>query len=74
VGSIPGSGSSLEKEMASTLVFFPGKSYRQKRLVGYSLRDCKRVRHDLVTKQKQQYIRKLKSVHHAARSFLGSTV
>ena len=32
-------------------VFLPGKSHRQRSLVGCSPWDCKRVRHDLATKQ-----------------------
>ena len=35
-----------------TPVFLPGKSHTQRSLVGYSLWDCKRARHDLVTKPK----------------------
>ena len=35
-GSIPGSGRSLEKEMATIPVFLPGESPGQKSLVGYS--------------------------------------
>ena len=31
----------LEKEMATTPVFLPGKSHGQKSLVGYSLWGCK---------------------------------
>ena len=31
----------LEKEMASTPVFLPGKFHRQRSLAGYSSRDCK---------------------------------
>ena len=49
--SIPGREEPLEKEMATNPVFLPGKSHGQRRLVGYSPWDCKRVRHDLVTKQ-----------------------
>ena len=37
-----------------TPVFLPGKSRGQKRLVGYSPQSCKRVGHDLATKQRQQ--------------------
>ena len=37
-----------------TPVFSPGKPYGQGNLVGYSPKCCKRVRHDLVTKQQQQ--------------------
>ena len=33
----------LEKDMATTPVFLPGKSHGQRRLEGYSLLDCKRV-------------------------------
>ena len=35
-GSIPGQEDPLEKEMATTPVFLPGKSQEQKNLVGYS--------------------------------------
>ena len=35
-----------------TLAFLPVKSHGQWSLVGYSPWDCKRVRHNLVTKQK----------------------
>ena len=34
-----------------TPVFLPGKSHGQRSLVGYSSWGCKRVKHDLVTKQ-----------------------
>ena len=34
-----------------TPVFLPGKSHGQRSLTGYSPWSCKRVRHDLVTKQ-----------------------
>ena len=34
-----------------TPVFLPGKSHGQRSLAGYSPWGCKRVRHDLVTKQ-----------------------
>ena len=40
----------LEKEMATTPVFFPGKSLGQRSLVGYSPWGRIRVRHDLATK------------------------
>ena len=36
-----------------TPVFLPGKSHRQRSLVGYSPQGHKRVQHDLVTKQQQ---------------------
>ena len=37
-----------------TPVFLPGKSHGRRSLVGYSLWSCKRVGHNLATKQKQQ--------------------
>ena len=40
-GSIPGQEDPLEKEMATTPVFLPGKSQEQKNLVGYSPWGCK---------------------------------
>ena len=40
-----------EKKMAPTPVFLPGKSHRQRRLVGYSPWSHERVRLDLVSKQ-----------------------
>ena len=43
----------LEKEMETTAVFFPAKSHGQRSLVGYSPWDCKRIGHNLVTKQQQ---------------------
>ena len=43
----------LEREMATTLVFLPGKSHGQRNLVGYSPWCCERVRHNSVTKQQQ---------------------
>ena len=42
-----------KKKWQPTLVFLPGKSYGQGSLVGYSTWICKRVRHDLETKQQQ---------------------
>ena len=53
LGSTPGSGRSLEKEMVSTPVFLPGKSHGQRSLEGYSPQDCKRVVHNLATEQQQ---------------------
>ena len=41
----------LEKEMATTPVFFPEKSPGQKSLAGYDPCSHKRVRHDLASKQ-----------------------
>ena len=39
-----------------TLVFLPGKSHRQRNLVGYTVHGVQKVRCDLVTKQQQQEI------------------
>ena len=50
LASIPGLGRCLG-EGNSNPVFLPGKFYGQRSLVGYSPWSCKRVRHDLVTKQ-----------------------
>ena len=44
----------LEKEMQTTPVFLPGKSYEQRSLAGYSPRGHKRVRHNLVTKRHKE--------------------
>ena len=41
---------SLEKEMATTSLIFPGKSHGQRSLAGHSPRDRKRVGHDVATK------------------------
>ena len=41
-----------------TPVFLPGKFHGQRRLVGYSSWSCKRVGHDLATKQQKT------TVHH----------
>ena len=43
---------SWRRKWKPTLIFFPGKSHWQRSLVGYSPWGCKRVRHDLETKQK----------------------
>ena len=53
IGSIPGLGRSLEKEMATHSVFLPGGFYGQRSLVGYSPQG-RRVGHDLVIEQQQQ--------------------
>ena len=45
----------LEKEMQPTPVFLPGKSQEQRSLSGYSLWCCKRVRHNLLTKQQNKF-------------------
>ena len=61
VGSIPGSGRSLEKEMALTPVFLPGKfmdrGVWQAKVHGVT----KRVGQDLSTKQQQYQQQKIKS-------------
>ena len=43
-----------DKGMEPNPVFLPGTPHRQMSLAGYSPWDCKRVRHDLVTKQQQK--------------------
>ena len=45
---------SLEKEIATTPVFLPGKSHEQRSLAGYNPWGGKRIRHDLATKKQQQ--------------------
>ena len=55
VGLIPEWGRSLgEGNGQPTSVFLPGKPHGQKSLVGYSPWGCKRVGHNLVTKQQIQ--------------------
>ena len=52
VGSIPGSGRSPGgRKWQPTPVFLPEKSHEQRTLVGYSPWGCKRIRHNLATKQ-----------------------
>ena len=46
IGKIP-----WRREWLPTPVFLPGKSHRQRILVGYSPRGCKRVRHNWATEQ-----------------------
>ena len=46
-----GQEDSLEKEIAITPVFLPGTSHGQRSLLGYSQWGCKRVGHNLATKQ-----------------------
>ena len=53
-GLIPSLGSPLKKERATHSVFLPAKSHGKRSLVGHSPWGCKRVRHDLLTKQQQQ--------------------
>ena len=50
-GSVPGSGKSPEKEMATHYSILAGKSRGQSCLAGYSSGGRRRVRHDLGTKQ-----------------------
>ena len=52
----PGLGRSPGEGNGNPVQFFlPGKSHGQRSLVGYSPGGCKRVRHNLVIKQVQQY-------------------
>ena len=54
-GSIPESGRSLgEKKWQSTPKLLPGKSHRQRSLVGYSPWGHRRVGHNLVVTKQQQ--------------------
>ena len=46
----------MEKEMATTPIFLPGKSHEQRNLVGYSSGGCKRVRHDSGVNNNYMYI------------------
>ena len=56
-GSIPRSGRFPVKGNSNPLmVFLLGKSHGQRGLVGYSPWGCKRIRHDLATKQQQLLI------------------
>ena len=65
LGSIPGLGRSLEKDMATRSIFLPGESHELKSLAGYSPWGHKRVRHNVMTKQQEgqqiQYFIKKKS-------------
>ena len=49
--SVPGGEEPWRRKWQPTPVFLTGKSHEQRSLLGYSPWDCKRVRHDLVTKQ-----------------------
>ena len=42
------------KRWQPTPIFLPGKSYGQRSLIGYNPRGCKRIRHDLATKQQHR--------------------
>ena len=44
-------------------VFFPGKTHRQRSLAGYSPWGCKRVGHDLVTKQQNSNQLEFSAIH-----------
>ena len=44
------------RKWQSTAAFLPGKSHGQRSLVGYRPWGCKRVEHNLVTKEQQQYL------------------
>ena len=44
------------KKWQLTPVLLPEKSHKQRSLAGYSLWGCKRVRHDLVTEQRQVFV------------------
>ena len=60
LGLVPGWGyPPWRKECQPTPVFLSGKSHEQKSLMGYSPWDCKRVEHDLVTKQQHSMSCKL---------------
>ena len=48
IGKIP-----WRRNWQSTPVFLPGKSHGQRSLAGYSPWGCKRVRHELATKQQE---------------------
>ena len=43
------------RKWPSTPVFLPGKSHGQRSLAGFSPRSCKRVGHNIVTKQQQYH-------------------
>ena len=81
--SIPGSERCPERsKWQPTPVFLPGKSHGQRSLAGYSPWCCKRVRHDLATKQQQIWfiynvvllsaIQQSESAIHIASLFLDS--
>ena len=44
----------LEKQMATALIFLPGKSHGQRNLEGYRPRGCKESGMTLATEQEQQ--------------------
>ena len=55
-----GQEDSSEKETAIIPVFLPGKSQEERSVVGYRSWGCRRVRHDLATKQQQQHLGRYK--------------
>ena len=56
-GSIPESGRSPGGgKWQPTPIFSPGKSHGQRNMVGYNPLGCKRIRHDLATRQQQPAI------------------
>ena len=50
-GLIPGSGRSPGEENGNPFIFLPRKSHRQRSMVGYSPRGCKKVGEDSATNQ-----------------------
>ena len=68
VGSILGHEDPLKKEIATHSNIL-GKSHGQRSLVGYCLKSCRRVRHDLVVKQRHQ-IKCLLYTRHCSKNVL----
>ena len=65
-GRSPGEG-----KLQPTSVFLPGESHGQKSLAGYSPWGCKRVGHDLATKQQQQSQReKIRQYFYGSRKII----
>ena len=58
-GWITGSGRFPEKEMATHFSTLAGEFHRQRSLAGYSAWDCKRVGHELVTKNNNDHMANL---------------
>ena len=60
LGRSPGEGHGnqdpLEKDMATTPVFLPGKSHGERSLTGYNPWGRKRVRHNLAIKEQNTYV------------------
>ena len=57
----------LEKKWQPTPVILPEKSYGQRKLAGYSPWDCKRVGHNLATKQQKFTRCKMTHFNHSKR-------